>query len=105
MIDKIVRGLADGLAGIQDGAIAMIGGSGPAGHPSALIEALVEQDARDLVVIANNAGAGRVRRTIFRRSAGSVVFEDCSHPPTALASSAGPTPTWQWLRSRRTASR
>ena len=89
MIDKIVNDLVDGLAGIQDGATVMIGGFGAVGQPNALIEALVEQGARDLVVVANNAGTGhaglarlmemgRIRRIIcsFPRSTGSVVFEN-----------------------------
>jgi 3-oxoadipate CoA-transferase alpha subunit len=89
MIDKRVRGLAEAVAGIPDGATILCGGFGGAGLPDALCEAVVEQGARDLTVVANNAGtgraglaallaAGRVRRIIcsFPRSAGSVVFEE-----------------------------
>ena len=89
MIDKRVLGLAEAVAGIADGATILCGGFGGAGLPDALCEAVVEQGARDLTVVANNAGtgraglaallaAGRVRRIIcsFPRSAGSVVFEE-----------------------------
>src|SRR6201981_948327 len=88
MIDKRVRNLTEAVAGIPDGAIILCAGFGGAGLPDALCEAVVEQGARDLTVVANNAGtgrtglaallaAGRVRRIIcsFPRSAGSVCFE------------------------------
>ena len=89
MIDKRVRSLADAVAGIPDGATILCAGFGGAGLPDALCEAVIEQGARDLTVVANNAGtgrnglaallaAGRVRRIIcsFPRSSGSVVFEE-----------------------------
>lgn len=88
MIDKRVQSMADALAGIADGATVLIGGFGAVGQPNALIEGLIEQGARDLVCVANNAGTGntglarlmelgRVRRMVcsFPRSIGSVVFE------------------------------
>jgi 3-oxoadipate CoA-transferase alpha subunit len=89
MIDKRVKSLAEAVAGIADGATILCAGFGGAGLPDALCEAVVEQGARDLTVVANNAGtgrrglaallaAGRVRRIIcsFPRSSGSVVFEE-----------------------------
>ena len=89
MIDKRVRTLAEAVAGIPDGAIILCAGFGGAGLPDALCEAVIEQGARDLTVVANNAGAGRaglaallaagrVKRIIcsFPRSSGSVVFEE-----------------------------
>ena len=89
MIDKIVASVASALDGIKDGSTVLIGGFGAVGQPDMLIEGLIEQGAKDLTVIANNAGAGRVglaklmeagrvRKIIcsFPRSAGSVVFED-----------------------------
>lgn len=89
MINKIVTTMAEAMAGIRDGSTVLIGGFGSVGQPDALIEALIEQGARDLVCVANNAGnghvglarlmeLGRVRKIIcsFPRSAGSVVFED-----------------------------
>jgi 3-oxoadipate CoA-transferase, alpha subunit len=89
MIDKRVGSLAEAVAGVSDGAIVLCAGFGGAGLPDALCEALIEQGARDLTIVANNAGTGRtglaallaarrVRRIIcsFPRSAGSVVFEE-----------------------------
>jgi len=58
MIDKLVHSMHAALAGVRDGDTVMIGGFGGAGQPSALIEALVEQGARDLVIVNNNAGNG-----------------------------------------------
>lgn len=89
MIDKSVSTLADAVAGINDGATIMIGGFGPAGQPTQLIDALIEQGARDLTIINNNAGngeiglaallkAGRVRKMIcsFPRQVDSQIFDD-----------------------------
>ncbi|WP_421550043.1 3-oxoacid CoA-transferase subunit A [Kluyvera intermedia] len=89
MIDKSVSTLADAVAGINDGATVMIGGFGPAGQPTQLIDALIEQGARDLTIINNNAGngeiglaallkAGRVRKMIcsFPRQVDSQIFDD-----------------------------
>ena len=89
MIDKQVRSLAEAVAGIPDGAIVLCAGFGGAGLPDALCEAVIEQGARDLTIVANNAGTGRtglaallatgrVKRIIcsFPRSSGSVVFEE-----------------------------
>ena len=89
MIDKIVRDMAAAMEGVRDGSTVLIGGFGAAGQPDDLIDGLIEQGARDLTVVANNAGSGRtglarlmelgrVRKIIcsFPRSAGSVVFEE-----------------------------
>ena len=46
------------MADIPDGATVLIGGFGSAGHPVALIEALLEGGATDLTVVSNNAGNG-----------------------------------------------
>src|SRR5262249_56320464 len=59
MIDKRVRNLAEAVAGIPDGATILCAGFGGAGLPDALCEAVIEQGARDLTVVANNAGTGR----------------------------------------------
>jgi 3-oxoadipate CoA-transferase alpha subunit len=89
MIDKRKDSIAESVADIGDGATIMIGGFGTAGNPVNLVDALVEQGASDLTIIANNAGSGtgdlaalmatgRVRRVIctFPRTAGSVVFAE-----------------------------
>ena len=88
MIDKQVPSLVEALAGVQDGSTVLIGGFGNSGVPVELVHALLEQGARDLVVVTNNAGSGetdvaallrerRVRKIVcsYPRSAGSVWFE------------------------------
>ena len=75
MIDKIVASPAQALADVPDGATVMIGGFGTAGIPNELVDGLIEQGARDLTIVNNNAGngdhglaallkAGRVRKII-----------------------------------------
>ncbi len=88
MIDKICTSVEAALAGVADGSTVMIGGFGGAGQPAELIDALIDQGARDLVIVNNNAGngdyglaallkAGRVRRIIcsFPRQVDSQVFD------------------------------
>ncbi len=89
MIDKRVASLEAALEGIEDGATVLVGGFGEAGAPNHLVYALIDQGARELTIVNNNAGvgreglaalldAGRVRKVIcsFPRSRGSVVFEE-----------------------------
>ena len=88
MINKIVANSTDALAGVRDGSTVMISGFGGSGMPSRLIDALIDQGARDLTIVNNNAGngetglaallkAGRVRKIIcsFPRQADSWVFD------------------------------
>ena len=88
MINKIVNSVADALAGVEDGATVLMGGFGGAGQPNELVEGLIAQGAKDLTIVANNAGngdsglaalmkAGRVRKIIcsFPRQADSYVFD------------------------------
>ncbi|WP_151636950.1 3-oxoacid CoA-transferase subunit A [Noviherbaspirillum aerium] len=58
MINKISESLQAAVSDIHDGATVMIGGFGNAGMPSALIDALLEQGARGLTIVNNNAGNG-----------------------------------------------
>ncbi|HEX6980187.1 MAG TPA: 3-oxoacid CoA-transferase subunit A [Alphaproteobacteria bacterium] len=89
MLDKRVKTLADAVAGIKDGAVVLIAGFGSSGIPVELIHALIDQGARDLTVVSNNAGSGRtdlaallatgrVRKLIcsYPKTSGSVVFEE-----------------------------
>ncbi|WP_421592121.1 3-oxoacid CoA-transferase subunit A [Shinella sp. M27] len=59
-MDKSISSLAEAVSGIGDGATVMIGGFGGSGAPIELIHALIDTGARDLTVINNNAGNGRV---------------------------------------------
>ena len=88
MINKIADSVAQALSGVQDGATVLIGGFGTAGIPGELIDGLIEQGARNLTVVNNNAGnaeqglaallkTGRVRKIIcsFPRQVDSYVFD------------------------------
>ncbi|MDY0747394.1 3-oxoacid CoA-transferase subunit A [Paucibacter sp. R3-3] len=87
-INKIHDSVHAALADVPDGATVMIGGFGTAGLPNELTEALIEQGARDLTIVNNNAGNGdtglaallakkRVRKIIcsFPRQADSHHFD------------------------------
>ena len=89
MINKIVQTMAEAMAGIGDGAVVLLGGFGSIGQPNALIDGLIEHGAKDLTVVSNNAGVGRiglarllelgrVRKIIcsYPRSVDPVVFEE-----------------------------
>ena len=88
MIDKIVQSMAEAMAAIRDGSVVLVGGFGSIGQPSALIDGLIEQGAKELTVVSNNPGVGRiglarlldlgrVRKIVcsFPRSSDPVVFE------------------------------
>ena len=88
MIKKIASSIAEALADTADGSTVMIGGFGTAGIPTELIEGLIEQGARDLTLVNNNAGngeqgmaallkTGRVRKIIcsFPRQVDSHIFD------------------------------
>jgi 3-oxoadipate CoA-transferase, alpha subunit len=88
MLNKIVASCADALAGVKDGSIVLVGGFGEGGMPFTLVNALIEQGARDLTIVSNNAGnaetgiaallkAGRVRKVVcsFPRQVDSYVFD------------------------------
>ncbi|MDB5797802.1 MAG: 3-oxoadipate CoA-transferase [Paucimonas sp.] len=88
MINKVYDSMHSAVAGIADGSTILIGGFGNAGMPAELIDALIEQGARELTIVNNNAGNGetglaallkarRVRKIIcsFPRQADSQVFD------------------------------
>lgn len=81
--------LAQAVTGIGDGAVIHMSGFGEAGNPTELVHALIDQGARELTVVNNNAGnghlglaalleAGRVRKLIcsYPRSSHSEVFTE-----------------------------
>jgi 3-oxoadipate CoA-transferase alpha subunit len=89
VLDKRVASLAEAVEGVRDGSTVLVGGFGSSGVPVELTHALLEQGARDLTVVTNNAGSGetdiaallrerRVRRIIcsYPRSKGSIWFEE-----------------------------
>jgi 3-oxoadipate CoA-transferase alpha subunit len=82
MIDKRVATLAEAVAGIADGSTVLVGGFGHVGAPDALCEALAETAARDLTLVANNAGGGEVGLAKLLKT-GRVRKIICSHPRSA----------------------
>lgn len=84
MIDKIAPSLAAAVAGIGDGATVLVSGFGGSGIPDALLEALLAQGARDLVIVNNNAGNGDTGIAALIR-AGRVRKVICSHPRSTNA--------------------
>jgi len=58
MIDKWFPSLAAAVADVKDGATILCAGFGTVGMADELLEALLEQGAKDLVAVANNAGSG-----------------------------------------------
>jgi len=79
MIDKQVFDPAAAVADIADGSTVLIGGFGEAGSPIELIHALIDQGARDLTVVSNNTGNGRVGLAALI-AAGQVRKMICSYP-------------------------
>lgn len=88
MIQKELPTPAAAVADVPDGATVMIGGFGTAGLPNELVGALLDQGARGLTIVNNNAGngdtglaallaAGRVQKIVcsFPRQADSHHFD------------------------------
>ncbi|MGI3168559.1 3-oxoacid CoA-transferase subunit A [Pseudooceanicola sp. C21-150M6] len=59
-MDKTTGSLAEAVSVLQDGMTVMIGGFGGSGAPVELLHAAVDHGAKDLTIIYNNAGNGRV---------------------------------------------
>ena len=90
MIDKRVSNLADAVAGIEDGAVLLVGGFGTSGRPAQLLEAVLELGVRELTVVQNNATigadiigdlmrAGRIRKLVCsfpRGLQGKTIFDE-----------------------------
>ena len=75
MIDKQVKTTADAVAGVRDGSTVLVAGFGAVGVADHLLDALHEQGAGELTIVANNSGngdhglarliiSGRVRKVI-----------------------------------------
>jgi 3-oxoadipate CoA-transferase alpha subunit len=84
MINKIVKSTKDAVADIFDGATVMIGGFGEAGSPIELIHALIDQGAKNLTVVSNNAGSGNVglAALIENKQVKKII---CSFPRTVIS--------------------
>jgi 3-oxoadipate CoA-transferase alpha subunit len=82
MINKRAASAAAAVADIFDGATIMISGFGEAGSPIELIHALVDRGAKNLTVISNNTGSGRVglAALIAKHQVAKMI---CSYPRSA----------------------
>lgn len=89
MINKLFDSALELVQGIEDGSVIAVGGFGGSGMPNELIDALIEQGAKDLTVVSNNAGNGehglaallkakRVKKLIcsFPRQKDAYVFKE-----------------------------
>ncbi len=59
-INKIKKDMTEVLSDLFDGATIMVGGFGEAGSPIELLHGLIDKGTKDLTIIANNSGNGRV---------------------------------------------
>ena len=82
MIDKRVYDFDTALDGMVDGASIMSAGFGAAGAPQELLEAVLDQGYRDLVIISNNAGEGE-RGLIKLLKEGRIAKVICSFPTSS----------------------
>ena len=89
MINKVFNSAQELVQDIADGSTIAIGGFGGSGMPNELIDALIEQGAKQLTIVSNNAGNGdlglaallkhrRVKKLIcsFPRQKDAYVFEE-----------------------------
>ncbi|MDD3630541.1 MAG: 3-oxoacid CoA-transferase subunit A [Bacteroidales bacterium] len=84
MINKVFKTPKEAIADIFDGATIMIGGFGEAGSPIELIHALIDQGAKNLTIISNNAGSGHVglAALLEHKRVKKII---CSYPKTAFS--------------------
>ena len=91
-MNKIHHSAYELLRSIPNRATILIGGFGAAGQPTQLIDALIENDTKDLTIVSNNAGngdyglakllkTGRVKKMVcsFPRQSDSWVFDELYH--------------------------
>ncbi len=89
MIQKIMPNVVEALKDISDGSTILVSGFGDAGLPVFLLDALLEQGAKNLTLVSNNAGTqgvgiakliagGRVKKMIcsFPRQPESGAFDE-----------------------------
>ena len=89
MIQKIMPNVVEALKDISDGSTILVSGFGDAGLPVYLLDALLEQGAKNLTLVSNNAGTqgvgiakliagGRVKKMIcsFPRQPESGAFDE-----------------------------
>jgi 3-oxoadipate CoA-transferase alpha subunit len=79
LIDKQVKTTADAVAGVRDGSTVLVAGFGMVGVADNLLDALHEQGAKELTIVANNSGNGDVGLARLIKS-GRVRKVICSFP-------------------------
>jgi 3-oxoadipate CoA-transferase alpha subunit len=84
MVDKRVHSAAEAVSVIKEGATVLIGGFGSAGSPVELVHALIDQGTRNLVVVNNNTGNGRVGLAALIAN-GQVRKMICSYPRSTFS--------------------
>lgn len=81
MIDKCVGSIEEAVADLRDDSVVLVSGFGDAGMPFALVEGILSTEARNLTLVANNAGWGeRGLAALFREHRVSRII--CSYPKT-----------------------
>ena len=66
-INKLFNSVNDVMSDVFDGAVIMLGGFGEAGSPVELIHGLIDTKCKDLTIIANNAGNGKIGSSHWRK--------------------------------------
>src|SRR3954462_10992955 len=79
LIDKQVKTTAEAVAGVKDGSTVLVAGFGAVGVADNLLDALHEQGAKELTIVANNSGNGTVGLSRLSNS-GRVSKVICSYP-------------------------
>ena len=82
MSEKPTQTPAEAVADIPDGATVMISGFGGSGAPVETVHALIDQGARHLTIVNNNAGTGQIGLAALIRE-GRVDKVICSYPRTS----------------------
>src|SRR3546814_16302864 len=79
MINKEVATVTEAVAGIQDGAVLLVGGFGNSGRPAELLTGVLELGAKELTIVASNATAGEAVVAELKK-AGRIRKVRCSFP-------------------------
>ena len=79
MLDKTVNSLSAAVEGIKDGATILLGGFMNMGFPIELLDALADNNVKDLTIVANNPNFGE-RGLTRLMNAGNVRKLMCSFP-------------------------
>jgi len=79
LIDKRIASVEEAVSDIKDGSTILVSGFGGAGSPIDLLHALLDQGAKELIIVSNNAGNGQIGLAALI-AAGRVAKIVCSFP-------------------------